>query len=328
MLIPISYAKAADISDKVSKLLFDVIKEEGKAIAVGARITVDERTNSLLIRDTAENIRQALKVIEELDTQTKQISIEARIVEATTSFSKALGIQWGSGLNFDPTRGNPLGLFFPNSLNLVGSHSNQVSDIPNTVVNLPTGGNIAGTLSIGSINGLVDLDLRLATLENWGEGKTISSPKITVLDNNSATISTGAQVPLVTSSPNSGQTVNLATAATTLTILPRVVGDGSVIMTVNATRNAPDFGNLVQGNPTISTNTASTQLLVKSGNTTVIGGIYVVEESESHEGVPILSHIPVIGWLFKNVTRVKNRRELLIFITPRIIVDTREAIEG
>ncbi len=321
MLLPVSYATAEDMSERVKS----VLTERGK-------VDVDTRTNTLIIRDIRSALEKAKALVKSLDTQTPQVSIEARIVEATTNYTKAFGIQWGAVAKFGSSTGNPTGVFFPNSVTAQGNVDNgattTVFGTP-IALNYPSNQapNAAMALRLGSINGVVDLDLQLGLLENSGQGKIISSPKVTVLDNESATIMQGTKIPFITQTSNSGSNVRFENAVVSLEVTPHVTADGAVFMQVTATRNFPDYSNAVQGNPTIQMREATTKVLVKSGNTTVIGGVYSLTKTDSKSGFPYLSRIPIIGWLFRSMDKVRSRQELLVFITPRIVGDERRVVK-
>ncbi|MGI5862994.1 MAG: type IV pilus secretin PilQ [Myxococcales bacterium] len=315
-LIPVNYATATEISSKVSGLL----SERGS-------ITVDTRTNVIIVKDTLEALARAEGLVRRLDTQTPQVLIESRIVEATTTFSRDFGIQWGGNVSFGPTTGNPTGLMFPSIVRVAGAAGNEgtlgTADTPNYAVNMPapigagSGGGVG--FIFGSAGGAVALNLRLSAMESAGQIKTISAPKVTTLDNSAASISQGVSIPF---SQVSAAGVNTAfvEARLQLDVTPHVTADGSVLLDIVASNNQPDPGNSgANGQPSISKKEAKTQVLVKDGDTTVIGGIYTRSQALSEAAVPVLARIPVLGWLFKHNRETDNRSELLIFITPRII---------
>jgi len=315
LLKPINYAKADIIAAKIKTML------EGKGT-----VEVDQRTNTLILTATDDQVEHINKIVGLLDTQTPQVLIEARIVEANTSFAKKFGINWSGGIAFSSAYGNPTGLFFPNDISAAGG-AGTASGIPNSVISLlPGDSSTAVNLSFGSINGVLDIGLRLGMMEQWGHGKVISAPKVTVMDNEAATISSGFSVPFSSASANTGTNVQMIPANTSLTVTPHVTADGSILMEITASKDAPNFAQAVGGNPTIQTNQVNTVVLIKSGNTTVLGGHYEITNSESFEGVPLLSHIPVFGWLFKKNTTSDARKELLFFLTPRVVKDVRKAV--
>jgi type IV pilus assembly protein PilQ len=297
-------------------------------------VTFDERTNTLLIRDIDRQLSQVRQLVKALDTRTPQVHIEARIVEANASFSRALGIQWGGNLNFSPSTGAPTGIFFPNTVQVsggqtastvtggnatIGGRPTNFTDSPNYVVDLPAASN-AGTLglSFGSITGLINLDARLTAGENTGTGKVISAPSITTVTNKAAMIRDGAKIPYETASLR-GTNVQFVEAVLLLSVTPQITADGTIFLDVTLTKNRPEFGATVRGLPTIQIKEAKTTVMVADGDTTVIGGVYTYEESINKAFVPGLGRIPVLGWLFKTTSRRNDRRELLVFITPTIV---------
>lgn len=304
---PVSFAEAGTLTKQVQS----VLSERGT-------VDIDSRTNTLIIKDIRENLNKAKRMVEILDTQTPQVTIESRIVEATTTFTRSFGITWGGNARFTAATGNPTGIFFPNSV--------AVSPF---AMNFPVEAgfiNSTATIKMGSINNIVDLDLNLALGEQEGHAKLISAPKVTVLDNKSATITAGSKIPFLTQTANAGSNVRFESAATTLTVTPHITNDGAILMRINATRSQPNFAQLVQGNPLIDTRQAQTEVLVKSGNTTVLGGIYSTQTGRSQSRFPYISKIPILGALFRNYDKQLRRTELLIFVTPRIVGDEREAV--
>jgi len=322
-IIPISYAMASELSGKAS----DLLSSRGK-------ITVDERTNVLIVRDVADNLSLIEQLVMNLDTQTPQVLIEARIVEATSTFNRELGIQWGGhGISSSAT-GNPTGLVFPNSVVVAGGgQDDQTPESgmnpfggeanPNFAVNLPaavgTGAGGALGISLGSVGNNANLSLRISALENDGILRIISAPKILTLDNKKAKIEQGTMIPYSQISAQGVQTA-FQEAKLSLEVTPHVTADGSVLMQVKITRDEPDFNNTgARGDPTILKRQAETELLIEDARTAVIGGIYTRNYGKSYAQLPWLAKIPVLGWLFKKRTDTDRRTELLIFLTPRIV---------
>ncbi len=313
--ITLSYSKARD----VMALLSTKKSPRGE-------ITVDERTNTLIIADVRENLDLLERLIVVLDTPTPQVSIEARIVEATSTFVRNLGIQWGFRGIADPYYGNQTSIQFPNKLLADGSL------IPQGIVTKGIGGPLGGyainlpapafTTAVGfSFANVLDtfrLDMAISALESSGEGRIISSPKVTTQNNQAAEIIQGRQIPVQTVA-NFTVTTRYVNAALELKATPQITAEGTIIMTIEIQNNAADFGNLVNGIPPITTQSAKTTVMIPDGGTTVIGGIYRSEDSITREKVPLLHSIPILGNLFKSFARTKQNRELLIFITPRII---------
>jgi type IV pilus assembly protein PilQ len=320
-LIPVNYAAAAEMAPRVK----DVLSERGT-------VAVDPRTNTLIVRDIGSNIGKARGLVEKLDTITPQVLIESRIVEANTNFSRSIGVQWGGFGQAAPASGNPTGLQFPNTVRVTGGSDTGVASVsgvsgqPNFAVNLPAavGAGAGGALgfTFGSASGAGQLNLRLSAAESNGTVKTISAPKVTTLQNQKASISQGVSIPF---SQVSAQGVNttFVEARLQLDVTPHITSDGSILMAIKATNNQPDPSNTgANGQPAISKKEAETQVLVKDGDTTVIGGIYVRRGSNAESGVPFLMKIPIIGFFFKTTTVSEARQELLIFITPRIVTQS------
>ncbi len=324
-IIPVNYAKASDLATQLKSLLTS-----------RGTVSVDARTNSIIIKDVPNVITESEKLVKALDLQTPEVLIEARIVEADTNFTRQLGVQWGTTYHASPAYGNPTGLSFPNTIGVGGGTIQQNSTsqpLPlsggvgasgnNYIVNLPaavgTGSGGAIGFSFGNLTNSFLLDLQLSAMEQTGEGKIISSPKVTTLDNTQAKIQQGVSIPYQTVSQMGTQT-QFIDAVLSLEVTPHITANGSIIMKIKAEKNAPDTSILsASGVPSIDKKEADTQVLVKSGETTVIGGIYQFNKSTTVSGVPWFYKIPLIGWLFKNTTKTNTTSELLIFITPRIV---------
>jgi len=313
--VTLSYSKAKD----VAALLKSKISNRGEMI-------IDERTNTLLITDVKDKLDLIEKLISVVDTPTPQVSIEARIVEASTTFVRNLGIQWGFRAIADPYYGNQTSLQFPNKIDINGAMIPQGTvtkglggALGGYGVNLPAPSfNTALGMSFANVLDTFQLDVALTALESKGEGKIISHPQVTTQNNQQAEILQGRQIPVQTVA-NFTVTTRYVNAALELRATPQITAEGTIIMTVDIQNNAADFANLVNGVPPITTQSAKTTIMVPDGGTTVIGGIYRTEDSVTREKTPFLSTIPGIGGLFRNYARNKTSQELLIFITPRIV---------
>ncbi len=323
-LIPVSYASAADLQARAK----DMLSPRGS-------IAVDERTNVLIARDVGGNLNQVEELIQALDTQTPQVLIEARIVEATSRFQRDVGIQWGGDANFGPATGNETGIAFPSRIGMVGGGSDQETPTaglspntnsvpnPNFAVNLPatvgTGAGGALGLTFGSIDNSVNLNFRISAAEATGMLRIVSSPRILTLDNAEARINQGTLIPFSQISAQGVQTV-FQEAKLQLLVVPHVTADGSVSMHVKINRDEPDFNQTsARGDPTILKREAETDLLVMDGHTAVIGGIYSRNTGRNLDQVPVLGDIPVLGVLFQRRRSSDSRSELVIFLTPRIV---------
>jgi len=313
-IVQVNYSRASDVSAQVKGFL-----------TPRGSVSVDERTNSLIIKDVSRNTQEAIALVRTLDTPTPQVLIEARIVEATDDFSRSLGVQWGGRGRMGAELGNATGLYFPNSVTGFGAAQSipLTEGFPNYAVNFPapvgaTAGSALGFV-FGSLNNAFTLDLRLSALESQGKGKVISSPRVATLDNNPAKIQQGLSIPFETVSAQGTQT-QFIDAVLSLEVTPHITADKSVIMKIKAAKNAPNTSiRSVGGVPSIDKKEATTEVLVKNGETTVIGGIFQITSAESRSGVPLFSKIPLIGWLFRVTTKEEKKTELLVFITPRII---------
>lgn len=313
-MVSINYSKAAEVSGTLKK-----------SLSARGEIVVDDRTNTLIIKDISRNVDEVLALVKLLDKPIPQVMIEAKIIEASTSFSRDIGIQWGGSAVADAAHGNATGFTFPNSIGITGGSGMGAtpSGNGNFLINMPAaagpgaGGAIGFTF--GSITKSLNLDLVLSAMESTGEGKVISSPRISALDNKEAKISQGESIPYSTSISGSTQ-VQFIDANLELTVTPHVTPDHKVFMKIKASKNAPDTSLLAPGSqPAIKKNEATTEILLSDGETTVIGGILVIDRGYTIHSVPFFGDIPLIGWLFKQKTSSDNKTELLIFITPKIM---------
>jgi type IV pilus assembly protein PilQ len=315
-LIPVNYARAGDVSSRVK----DILSDRGS-------VNTDERTNVLIVKDVQDALVRAEGLVRNLDTQTPQVLIESRIVEASSNFVDDIGIQWGGTASFAPTTGNPTGLAFPNVLTAAGAADHTPNQgnptFPFYAINLPapigqgSGGGIG--MVFGSAGGAFNLNLRISALENRGLVKTISAPRIATIDNKEATIGQGLSIPFSQTSASGVNTVFIE-AKLELKVTPHVTADGAILMKIIATNNAPNpqlTG--ANGQPSISKREANTEVLVKDGDTTVIGGIYTRQSANRENSVPLFGKIPVLGYFFRHRNSTEDYTELLIFITPRVL---------
>lgn len=242
-----------------------------------------------------------------------QISIEARIVQIESNFKRNLGIQWG--VNYQ----NSLGSNKIYSISSGFTGSNFIFDFPSSDVIMGNGMSLG--FSIFETLGLNRLDLTLTALEDIGKSKILSRPRIITIDGEPAEISQGIEVPYQSTSANFGTNIQFKRALLKLNVIPRTLPDGNIVMTITLTQDVPDFGNAVLGQPPINTKSITSKVVAKDGSTIVIGGILEKKESKNTKGVPGLHKMPLLGWLFKNQQDVKSEKELLIFISPKIIYE-------
>jgi type IV pilus secretin PilQ/predicted competence protein len=322
----LSYAKATELQETVKKV----------ALSARGTITLDPRTNTMIITDLPANLSKARDLIADLDRATPQVEIEARIVVTSRNFTRDLGIQWGFTHQQTPLFANTTNLTFPNSIIINGGgvpatggispDNGSLSSLAGIgsatrgyAVNLPASGFNSGIgISLGNILGNFNLDLALTALERQGRGRLLSTPKVTTQNNHAAEIKQGVQIPIQTVANNT-VTVTFKDAVLTLKVTPQITEANTVILDLNVENNAADFANLVNGIPPINTQSAQTQVLVKDGATAVIGGIFQSNEQTSQASTPFLSKVPILGYLFRNRFVTNTNNELLLFITPRII---------
>ena len=314
----LSYAKAGDLSPLLVK----------SALSQRGQIQVDARTNTIIITDLPDRLQTVSALLGALDRPEPQVEVEARVVQTTREFAKAIGVQWGLNGRATPAIGNTTGLAFPNNGTLNGrtganntpnDNRATANDTTGTVVNLPVpGATSAIGLAMGAINGAFNVDVALTALERSGKGRILSTPRLTTQNNVAAEVTQGIQIPIQTVANNT-VTVSFKDAALTLQVTPQITSANTVIMQITLENATPDFSRQVNGIPPIDTQRARTQVQVDDGATTIIGGIFVSQEQISNERTPALYRLPLLGWLFKRDTTSDESRELLIFITPRII---------
>ncbi len=310
----LSYATARDVND--------IIKSKKSA---RGDIVIDTRTNSLIVSDVQEKIDLIDEIVATLDAATPQVTIETRIVEATSTFVRNLGIQWGYKAIADPFYGNQTSLQFPNKMLADGALIPQGTvtkglggPLGGYAVNLPASSfSTAAGFSLANVLDTFRIDMALTALEREGSGKIISSQRVTAQNNKEAYINQGRQIPIQTTA-NFTVTTQYVNAGLELRATPQITADGTIIMTIDIQNNAADFSTTAGGIPSITTQSAKTTVMVPDGGTTVIGGIFRVEDSITRERVPFLHQIPILGNLFKSLSKNRTNREVLIFITPRI----------
>ena len=308
-VITLSYADPGTIEGQLAGIL----SKKGT-------VRADLRTNSIIIRDFKRNLDEAKLVIKSLDRQSTQVVIEARIVEANANYARQIGIQWGGLYN----SGN-------NSIGGASVLPNAVTG-RNFTVDLPAAGQ-AGTptggigIIVGSLSSKLILDAELTAAERDGKLRIISRPRVTTVNNKAATIHSG-----LTFRVKVTQNVTNASGGTTnsegleeiktgidLTVTPQISQDGYVHLSINTSKSDPDFSRVVDGIPGISEKSANTNVIVRDGDTIVLGGLLKSSVANQEDSVPFLSKIPLLGWFFKNRSNTTENEELLVFITPTII---------
>jgi len=289
-----------------------------KNLSPRGEITIDDRTNSLIVKDVSSFVDQIMKLVKSLDLQTPQVMIEARIVQVNPTFDQSLGIQWGGNMKAisNSTQGSIQGTQSTSGPASVAFGTTN----PDFAVNLPASssqGSLGFTLGRFTGNPF-NLDLRISAGEVQGLTRIVSTPKVSVLDNQEAKIEEGESIPYSTTSASGTQTI-FVDASLVLSVKPHITGDRSIIMVLKVSKDAPGDTRQGAAGPSIFKKEASTNILMKDGETTVIGGIYETTDVTNLAGVPYLMKIPFLGWLFKTEDKQQQKTELLVFITPRIV---------
>jgi type IV pilus assembly protein PilQ len=297
--IPVSYANA---KTEVLPLITPILTKEGNR----GTATVDERNNQVIITDTASKIKQAKQVIEKIDTVTAQVIIEARIVEANTNFSRDIGFDWGT-----VTLG---GFDIPGTSYKFGPTTFLADNVP---LNFPSTGSLTFNLFKTSGTPFSIVDAQLSAREVEGKTNIISSPKIVTLDNKKATIKQGFEYPYEERDSSGNATVRFKDIDLLLEVTPSVTSDNRISMTIFVTKN--EIAQQTSIGPALSTNEATTEILVDDGDTIVIGGVLKSTITWNESGIPGLRKMGVLGWLFKFQSEEDDKNELLIFMTPRIV---------
>jgi type IV pilus assembly protein PilQ len=317
-LQPVNYANVKEVSKMVKRLL-----------TARGTVDIDIRTNTVILKDIPHVIEEATALIKAIDTQTPQVMIEAKIVEANLDYLREVGSRWGVGVQpfedaFDT------GSDFKEDVGGSDFTFQPVQDIlgnavaPNNIaVSNPITELATGVVNVGAflLDDRFNLDVELEAAESEGEGKVISSPRVVTLDNRKASIEQGVSIPFQTFE-NGDAKLEFIDAVLRLDVTPHITQDNSIIMKIEVQRNAPDDSvPTPTGSPAIAKNEAETETLVRDGQTLVIGGIYVVRSSERQSRVPYFHKIPVIGNAFKSNEVRDARQELLVFVTPRVVVN-------
>jgi len=340
----INFAKVNELAALFSGESSDAGDSEGGGNATGTgilssrgAIIVDERTNTLIVKDTEEVISEIRRTLKKLDIPIRQVMISSRIVIATDEFTRELGSRFGvtsskvNGDNFGVTTGSFQGADTMASSGLTnlansGGVSPKPFDIPSGIdaadrlnVNLATSGAAAGSLAFAVLTGSSLIDLEISALQAENEGEVISSPRVVTADRHAARIEQGVEIPYLTASSSGATTVEFKKAVLSIEVTPQITPDDRVIM--DLTVNNDTVGDIFSGIPSIDTREVTTQVLVNNGDTVVLGGIYEQVTRDEVDKVPFLGDIPLIGYFFRHTLENDERRELLVFVTPKILKD-------
>ena len=329
VLIPISYAKATELASLIVDSSASVDTEYGLLSERGS-VTTDERTNTLLVTDTAEKIVEIQKLVAELDFAVRQVQIESRIVIANSDFAHELGVRFGVTYLHD---GSNVGVIAADgrAADIVNPRINPRDDglydiptYPNRYqVNMPASEQ-AATLGLSFLSGDWLLDLELSALESEGEGEVISTPRVVTANQAEAFIQQGVEIPYQQASSSGATNVQYKEAVLELKVTPLITPDNRVQLDLAIKQDT--VGEIFQGElgaeiPSIDTRELNTTVLVANGDTVVLGGIFQDERKSNENKVPWLGDIPGLGYLFRNRSNATKKRELLIFVTPSIVED-------
>lgn len=320
--VQLRYAKATDIASLLTS-------ESGLMSARGTAV-VDERTNTLLMKDTGDNLDKIREAIALLDVPVRQVLIEARIVIANTSVGEKLGIRWGgagqqvSGDSYVNFAGSQNTLSESNQI-LIGNTSrndgrDNISFPDAYVVDLGVSDAGASSVAVGIQTFDYLLDLELSAVETDGDAEIVSQPRVITADGQTASIQTGTEIPYQEATSSGASSVSFKAAVLKLEVTPQITPDDRIIMDLKI--NQDSIGDVFNGIPSINTNALETQVLVENGETIVLGGIFRSTETNATTKTPFFGDIPFIGVLFRRTEHTETKAELLVFITPRLVKDT------
>ncbi|WP_043273296.1 type IV pilus secretin PilQ [Pseudomonas sp. GM84] len=296
-LMPIHHANASELAE----VLLATLADDGILTGRGS-LSVDARTNTLLVHQPKDRLAQLRQLITQLDVPVRQVAIEARIVEANVDYEKSLGVRWGGALY------------------------EQAAQLGRDVF-VDLGVERAGAgVGLGLLRGGVLLDLELSAMEKSGNGEIISQPKVVTADKETARILKGTEVPYQETSKSGATSVSFREASLSLEVTPQITPDGKVIMTVRVTKDEPDFVNALNDVPPIRKNEVNAKVRVADGETIVIGGVYSTSQNNVVDKVPFFGDLPYVGRLFRRDALQEKKSELLVFLTPRIMSDQAIAV--
>lgn len=340
--IQVNYAKAQDIA---SLLTSGAVTVKGNAntgefeatgngdtlalLSERGTVTVDERTNTLIVQDTADNLAQIRQLVARLDVPVRQVLIESRIVIASDDFSKDLGVRFGVAVDKYYDNGDNYTFFGGSNSGYTdfggahvgwkpdgGDESGLIVDLP---VTDPAG---AFSLAVGKL-GTYLLQLELSAMETEGRGDIVSSPRVITANQKAATIETGVEIPYLEASSSGATSITFKKAVLGLTVTPQITPDDRVLLDLAVSKDSPGISTPI--GPAINTQSVTTQVLVDNGETVVLGGVYERTNTDAVRRVPLFGELPMVGPLFRNTTKVDRRSELLVFVTPKILQESLSA---
>ena len=325
-IIQINYAKAADIAE--------LLKTKGGMLSERGEVSIDKRTNNLLISDTVDRLTAAKQLITTLDIPVRQVLIESRIVIAADDFAKNLGIRFGvtdtsspgDNLLFTSGSANATDTMSTSALsNIADTGSPYPIAIPSGIVginqrmnvNFPVAATNAGRIAFSLLGSSTLLDLELSALQQEGRGEVVSNPRVITSNQKEAVIEQGTEIPYQEASSSGATSVSFKKAVLSLRATPQITPDDRIILDLKVTKDS--VGQIFNNVPSIDTKQVETQVLMDNGDTVVLGGVYETDTREGREGVPFLSDLPFVGVLFRTTSEQSTKKELLIFVTPKII---------
>jgi type IV pilus assembly protein PilQ len=321
--IQINYAKAQDLADLLKS-------EENRLLSPRGNVTVDVRTNTLLIQDTVAKLEDIRRLLLKLDIPVRQVLIESRIVIANNDFAKDLGVRFGTNFdgsfddNFTLTAGALPG-YLDNSIGVapgIESNSENGDDQEALMVNLPVNAPSGGiNFLVGKVGSYL-LQLELTAMQTEGRGELISSPRLITSDQTRATIKQGVEIPYLEASSSGATKTAFKEALLKLDVTPHITPDDRIRMDLRINKDNPDYSRSIRGVPPIDTRKIETTVLVDNGETVVLGGVFERNKTKSSERVPFFGDLPYAGVLFRRNEQVDENNELLIFVTPKILKET------
>ena len=328
-LIQINYGKATDIAE--------VLKNKDSSLLTGrATVTVDERTNQLLLRETASNLNNIRRLVKDLDKPVRQVLIESRVVIANSDFNRELGVRFGvTSVQENGSDGViALGANSGTTDSIIGSAADNINTtgqpFPVTIpdvdgrynVNVPTSVSPMGSIAMAILGSDYLLDLELSAMQAEGRGEVVSSPRVVTANQKQATIKSGIEIAYEVATSSGATAVAFKEAVLGLDVTPQITPDNRIILDLKVNKDQPDFSREVRGVPPINKQEVITQVLVDNGETVVLGGVYEQNSTDAVNSVPFFGDLPIIGSLFRHKTKVDSKSELLIFVTPKILSET------
>ncbi|OJX31869.1 MAG: secretin [Burkholderiales bacterium 68-12] len=329
----LNYAKAVDMVTQLTTTSGGTGSTSNRFLSERGTAIAEPRTNQIFVTDTPSKLEEVTKLLASLDVAVRQVMIEARIVEASDTFGRSLGVRLGAtdlranrggDGGYGATGGNRIGFGTSYSNTVASTGAGGAVNPLGSFINMPAqaiGGYDPGSFAISIFNSAANrfLNLEISALEADGKGKVVSSPRVVTADQTKAEIEQGTEFPYPVTAPNGATVIAFKKAVLKLEVLPQITPEGNIIMDLTVNKDSP--GEILQNVRAINTKRVKTQVLVENGGTVVIGGIFEIEETDGETKVPFLGDVPVLGNLFKTTNKESKKREMLVFITPKVITD-------